>query len=176
MTYARKNILLLAGSILFFVVVYLLAIRNTLSLASECSSMEDSLMQAENAPAQTVLLQKRLAEIDRMIGSSRDTLSGTQEALLSAVTSYCQANNVILREFPRTVTASQNNYSIETHVFVAEGSFKTLLQMIYLLEQKHRIGKISSINFFTKKDIRTKTTSLLVSVYLQSVRKADIDD
>lgn len=171
LTYKKKNRLLLIGAILFAMAVYSFALERTYHTYKDCTALEMQLKLAQDAPQKTITLEKRLAEMDALAGNQRGVGMNVQQVLLGSITSYCQNNNVVLREFPKTIETEEKDLLIETNVFVIEGSFSKLLTFIYQLEQKDKIGRIASLLFQTKKDFKTKSLSLTAMIYVQSIKK-----
>lgn len=151
--------------------VYFLAIEKSIVVAGEYRILKEQVQMASDAPRKITELQKQLAEIDHDMEKEQRTTVNVQEALLGFITNYCQNNKLILREFPKTIHINEKDFLIETNVFTVEGGFLKILPMIYLLEQKNKIGKIASVNFQTKKDFKTKNLALTATIYLQNVSK-----
>ncbi len=114
---------------------------------------------------------QQMMSIDHVLGTSQRADTNVQQQLLGIVTDYCQKRDVVLREFPKTIQKTQEDYLVETNIFTVEGDFIKLLELVYLLEQKSRIGKIASVNFLSKKDFKTKSLALTATIYLQNVKK-----
>jgi hypothetical protein len=167
LTYKQKNRFLLIGIVLLAFISYRMAFRNTINVCSGINSLEEQLKLADHAPQKVAGLQARLAGMDQVLGRSQ-----SESTLLGVVTDYCQKNNVALREFPKTIEKTQGEYQVETNFFVIEGGFIKLLELLYLLEQKNRVGKVASVNFSTKKDYKTKALNLTAIIYVQNVKKA----
>ncbi|MGZ4058661.1 MAG: hypothetical protein ACXVPU_06530, partial [Bacteroidia bacterium] len=91
--------------------------------------------------------------------------------LLELITGYCQVNNTVLREFPKTIIFEKGDILIETNRFVVQGSFQSLLNLIYTLEQKSKIGKVASVEYQIKKEIKDKKILLTASIFLQNIKK-----
>ena len=51
------------------------------------------------------------------------------------------------------------------------GNFSTLINLVYLLEQKYNLGKIASVNYQLKKDFKTKEMQLTATIFLQNIKK-----
>ena len=166
-----KNILLIAVAIVIGFILYSFAIKTTLTLRQESIELKNQLQQDSDAPSKANDLKKKLIEIDKAIGSCQKIHIDIQQALLGIVTDYCQKTNSILREFPKSISTKEKGVLIETNVFVLEGEFTKLLRLIYVLEQKNKLGKIVSVKFRTKKDFQTKNICLISAVYLQNMRK-----
>lgn len=178
LTYKKKNKYLAVGVILFAIFSYKMAFQNTIAVYQNVQSLEEQLRQAEDAPQKVNALRQQMMSIDQVLGKggAETTLSAksdtnVQQKLLGIVTDYCSKGDVVLREFPKTMQKTQDDYLVETNVFTVEGGFTKLLGLIYSLEQKSRIGKIASVNFLSKKDFKTKSLTLTSTIYLQNVKK-----
>jgi hypothetical protein len=171
LTYKKKNMYLLAGVVLFAFLSYKMAFQNTLTAYREVCSLKEQLRMAQDAPKKINALQQQMISIERILGTGQRADTNVQQQLLGIVTDYCQKSNTVLREFPKTIQKTQDDYLVETNIFILEGNFTKLLRLIYLLEQKNRIGKIASVNFLSKKDFKTKLPALTSTIYLQNVKK-----
>lgn len=171
-TYKQKTRAVLIAGAIFLVLAYMLSIRKTIAVYREASLLESQSELAANAPTKAVELEKRLAEIDNLLGM-QPRAGNVQQALLGVITGYCKEHNTVLREFPKTVYNEEKDFMVETNVFTVEGNFFELLKLVYLLEQENRIGKISSARFFVKKDLKTHTTGLNATIYLQNIKKPE---
>ena len=151
--------------------MYTVALKKTILVRQEYKALEKQLQLAKDAPLKAARLEKQLAELSHFPGDKQKTEINVQQNLLGVISNYCQSNNIVLREFPKTVHAEEKDLQIETNVFVIEGGFSRLLQFVYLLEQKDKIGRIASVQFQTKKDYKTKSLSLTAMIYVQSLKK-----
>lgn len=172
MTYKKRNQVLLWGGVFLFVLVYNFTFKKTISLYFECAALEKKNMLAADAPLKIAALEKEAAGLDVLSGSQQHPDSNTQQAILGIISSYCQENKLLLKEFPETKLQKENDYLIETNSFILEGNFQKLQQLVYLLEQKYKIGKISSVDYVLKKDLRTNKKALTAAVFIQNIKKA----
>lgn len=172
LTYRNKNRLLLAAGIVVGMIIYSKPLKKTFLLYEEYEHLRELNTVAEDAPKKVEQLKHKLATMDIALGGSRNEDSeNVQQQLLGAITRYCQSNALILREFPKTQSNRQNDIEVETNVFIVEGNFKKLLELVYLLEQKERIGKPVSVSFQSKQDSKTKKLALTAAIYVQNVKK-----
>jgi hypothetical protein len=169
--YNTKNKILLWGGSLLVVVIYQFTFKKTIALYSECREMKKRSELMEGAAMKKITLEKEAARLDLLSGSLQANDSNVQQVLLGIVTSYCQSNGLLLKEFPQTQRSQENNYEIELNSFTVEGEFQKLLKLVYCLEQKYRIAKVASLDLKTKKDLRTKKASLTATVYLQNIKR-----
>lgn len=170
LTYRKKNKLLLLAGAMFLLLTYMLSVRNTIDACREAAGLEARSELASGAPMKAAQLKKQLEEMNSALGVQAKQ-ENVQQALLGMVTGYCRAENTVLREFPRSVLREEKDLLVETNVFTVEGSFAQLLKLVYHIEQENRIGKVSSLRFFSKKDPKTRTTALNATIYLQNINK-----
>lgn len=171
LTYKKKNQLLLIISAVFLLISYWLAFKDTFALYSEAVDFESQVKSVNDVPQKLAAMQGKLAELDILSGLKQNADTGIQQELLGIVTGYCQKSGILLREFPKTNFYDEGDYRVETNIFVVEGGFVKLLELVYLLEQKNRVGKIASVSYNSKKDIRIKMFSLTATIYLQNIKK-----
>lgn len=175
LTYKTKVRYLFIGTGIIFILAYFLAIQKTIKLKGEVSALKQRSEQSSGTSAELAMLQNRLESLDAII--SRQGSGEVRETLLGVLTSYCQKNGILLKAFPETIIEKGNEANIETNVFTVEGAFIPLLKLLYVLEQKQRIGKVSSALYQTHIDPKTKRNLLSAVVYIQNVKqnKNDIE-
>jgi len=170
-SYQKKNKLLLIVIGLAVVLIYFLSIKKTITTYLSYSENFKQLELASNAPLMAGQMDKELLEINSKLGSQNVDGPNYSEKLLELVTRYCQDNNIVLREFPEINTAEKDDLLIETNRFTISGNYSALLKLVYILEQKNKLGKIAAVNYKTQKDFKTKETVLTATVYLQNIKK-----
>ena len=173
MTYKKKNRLLIVVAILLVFISYNFAIKKTLVAKNDYSVAEEQIALASNAPMLAAQLEKELIQMNDKIGA--DSLKGKNpgQKLLELVTDYCQTNQAVLREFPEATVTEQEKLTVETNLFIVEGNFSTLINLVYLLEQKSKLGKVASVHYQLKKDLKSKQMVLVATTYLQNVKKKE---
>lgn len=162
--------LLLIAAVVAFL-VYSFGVKKTIVAYSEYTGNRDKMEQAANAPAMAEQLEKELIRMDAKIGNHNTREENKNEALLSLITGYCQSNHAVLREFPQTTVNEDGDLSVETNRFTIAGNFSTLINLVYLLEQKYNLGKVASVNYQLKKDFKTQEMQLTANVFLQNIKK-----
>jgi hypothetical protein len=172
-SYKKRNQVFLWGGVALFLLIYKLTFSKTIALYSECIEMEQRIERASDAPIKIAELKKQSVRLESLAGSERPDEKNLQQLILGQVTSYCQENNVLLKEFPETIIQTEKDYEVETNCFTAEGSFDKLLRLVYVLEQKSKTGKISSVDFKTKLESRTNKLKLTATVYIQNIKKTN---
>ena len=171
LTYKKKNLLLIISILLAVFIVYVFGIKKTINAYSVYSDAKNKMELAANAPVMAAQLEKELMQMDEKIGNHNTREQNTSEALLGLITTYCQNNHAVLREFPKTTVAPEGDMLIETNQFMVGGDFSTLINLVYILEQKNKLGKVASVNYQLKKDFKTKEMLLTATVFLQNIKK-----
>jgi len=171
LTYKKKNLLLLIVAVLVGFMVYFLAVKKTAAAYSEFNENKIRVEQAASAPLLAEQMEKELIVMDSKIASQNNHYENVDEALLSLITTYCQNHHAVLREFPETSYSEDGELSIETRQFRIGGNFFTLINLVYLLEQKYNLGKLVSVNYQLKKDFKTKEMQLTATIFLQNIKK-----
>lgn len=135
-----------------------------------CIDLEEQLATAVDAPQRISQLEQKLADINGQIGSNISGNTDYQELLLEKVSRYCSKNRLVLKQLPQTHSYVHQDFKVETHKVVVEGSFHKLLKLIYAIENDFKLGKLVSVRFETEKDFVTKSISLTASIYFQNIK------
>ena len=165
LTWKKKNRLLLLGVVLLLWTVYTFALRNTISARSECRTLQAKLDSSADAPQRLLQLKEELRELETI---TSDSGSSVHEQLLSVVTNYCEQHQLTLRDFAAPVRYHSEAWTVETHPVTVEGNYISLLQLVHRLEQEKN-GKVVSVDFHSKRDIKTQSLALLVTIYVQNI-------
>ncbi len=170
LTYRIRFILLGVGFFLFLIITFNLAFKKTFRLKKDYKQLETRLEQSKNAPQQIALIKTRLEEIDQKVGGKSIDQINLEELIIEHISSFSKQNNLVLKEYPGIHTYSQQDYTTETCKLTVQGDFIKLLKLAYGIEQNFSYGKVSSLNFYTQKNYRTKEVELLLEIYVQNIK------
>lgn len=165
----KKLILLGGGFLLALILVYTIAVSGTLELRSNCKSLNSTISSLEQAPLEIKKIEKRLLEMNRLLSSGKSGDDDFHEEFLTFLTTYCNKNNLIIKNFPKPHKAISNKYTIETNIVTFEGDYKELIELVYNLEISHLKGNITSVSFDTKPDFRNGIYKLNLTIYEQNI-------
>jgi Tfp pilus assembly protein PilO len=172
LTYKKKLRVLAIGFAGMLFIVYSFALKKTLEVKADCEAKQEKLTLSKNLNEEVVSLKKQLAEMDNVIGEMPDTSKKVMDNLLENITAYCSENNCTLKEIPGTHKAKDANFEIESNLITVQGSFHDLLGLVYLLEQKKKTGgRVSSVQYYSKKDYASKKISLYLTLTVQHYKK-----
>ena len=107
-------------------------------------------------------------QIDRYKISSDISL---QSNLLEIVNNFSIDNGLTIISFDKTHRFQDNNTLLNTYGFKVRGSYKSILKLIYALEQHYKFGKTTSVFFEKKKNYRTYRSYLECQIYLQKIKQ-----
>lgn len=169
-TYKQKNKVLLLGMPLFLLLMYLLAISNTIEQWRQGEQLNEQLNQAEGAPQKILLLEQKLSYWDKLAASAGDSSMSVQKELFTNVSRTCNANKVTLRALSYVGTEEKEGHLVDTYQVEMDGSFTNLLQAVHTLEEEGGKGVLSSLSFVKEKNRYTKKEYLLAKLYIQSIQ------
>lgn len=171
LTYKSKNYILLVGFGLLLLIVYWMNISETIALSNENQKLKTELEKAEDAPDKIIGYQVELKKLNKRLENYMIDPVLDQEYLLEVVSAYCENNGLYLRELPLIVEDHYGDYIISTSIVEAEGDFVKLLKLMYALECKHQVGRLSSAEYELKKDRQTRKMVLTLKMYLQKINE-----
>jgi hypothetical protein len=173
LSYKKRNLYLIIGSFLFLIVAYATTIKKTVALYIQNTSMMASLTHDGGTSAELEQLHTRFNTLDNYMKMySLDSIKN-QQYIMSEVSDLCRLYHLTLTSFPKASVMAENDVAVETNVIETEGTFVNNIQLMYGLETKRKIGRVSSVSFLSRVDNKTKRTRLTMTLYLQNVRKKD---
>jgi len=172
-SYKQKNTLLSISAVFILILIYWLGIKKTIENYLQYNKNKDQMVLVSNAPASVLQLKQELMEINSKLGNQNINEQNNTDKLIELVTNYCKDNQVVLMEFPQTETKLKDDLLIETNKFTISGNFVSLLKLVYLLEQKSNLGKVTSVYYKMIKNYKSKELILTAKIYLQNIKKKD---
>ncbi|MGD1848244.1 MAG: hypothetical protein ACFB10_22860 [Salibacteraceae bacterium] len=170
-SYKKRNRFLLGAAIGGLLLIWFLALSNTFGLMRQCWDMEERLEIAASLSGGLQDLQMRQERLMAITGEAGAAELDLHQELLERVSSYCVNNRLVLEEFPKPVISQSNDFQVETTIFTVEGRFIPLLRLVHDLEQEWGLGKISGVEFASRKNNRANRKELTVSISFQQVKR-----
>ncbi len=171
LTYKQKNLLLIAGALIFGFLVYKKALKNTFGLMADCEKLEAQLALADVAPQEVAALRTELQQLNTIVGPEGSTTQAHQ-LLLEQVSEYCKSNNMHVASFPEPSAFEAEEFTIVTGTAEIEGGLHDLVKLVHELEQRPKGFKVASVRFYTQTNVQSKKTKLYARIYFQNVRQA----
>jgi hypothetical protein len=170
-TYKQRLLYALIGGFIFSIVVYNVALADTITLAQKNSDFKEQIAKNIDAPEQVIITKQKIKRIEQLVGTNKDYGAiDIHQLLLESVTGYVQQNSLILKDFPQPYVVTSDGYVTKTAQLTVEGDFIPLLKLIYFLEKDYSVGKVVAVDFKTFKELRTRKRKLNTTIYLQNVK------
>ena len=176
LTYQQRLLYVLIAGGIFSIVLYNMAIADTVNLAIENADLEQQIAKSQDAPQQIQHLKKKLQQIEQLVGNTDETDIDIHQVLLEAVTGYVQQHGLVLKDFPRPYETIDKGYITKTAKVTVEGDFINLLKLVYFLENNYKVGKVVALDFMATKELRTQKRRLNTIIYLQNVKAQDHEE
>lgn len=149
--------------------VYQFGISKTIDLYIENQELEQRLNKALTADAEIVKLNSEVHYLKNQLQEYTVDSLKNKEFIFQALAEFCKNTHVQLREFPVESVSNKENYIIETNKIVAEGQYGDLLKLLHFIEYKGKIGRVSSVSFYTLRDHKKQKDILLMNIYIQTL-------
>lgn len=165
MTYKQKYQLLLVGILAFTFIAYWLAFGKTWAAYSKTKTLQQQLSNADQAWKQIQTYQQQLKELE----AEQNNQNFSQNTLFQKVTNFCHDKKLAIREMPESKVYKQQDIKILHNPIKVEGSYIPIVQLLYELEQKQKLGKVVSVEFNLGKNLQNRKKELVASIYLQNI-------
>lgn len=169
LTYKQKFITLV-------VVVTLLAIAaNKRSFKLTKNAYEDyqikkkELDYVESTPNNIHNLDYEISFLDNLIGNENLEPELVQQEILNFVTNTDYKVQVV--NVTEIHEASSNDFNIYTNQLTITGDFESIVSMVYEFEKKFSYSRVVNINFFKKKNFKTRKIQLYAKIIFQNYEK-----
>ncbi|MCX2679356.1 hypothetical protein OOZ15_05320 [Galbibacter sp. EGI 63066] len=165
-----KNIILAIGLVLVLFISYQYAISKTIALRNTYKELSKENVLFQNIPRQQYMLNKQNQHLDSLLNKYQIGGTSLQNNLLKSLNQNVDSLNLKLVEFNDAHIFKRNDLTVNSHQFVVEGGFNSILKLVYNLEQKTKFGEVSHINFEKKKNFRTRKEFLQAFVIVQNYK------
>lgn len=168
LAYQKRVRLLPWVATLVGILVYWLALSETLSLRKEIRLMENDALVAENAPNSLNQVKMSLDDINEIIGDKTSEI--VTDPLLELCSKQALENKAILSEYNPIHIYRYGNYQVETRVIGFEAPFISCLKVLYNIEKFYRYGKVVSVSYSTRHDYKTSKKYLTMKFLIQTIQ------
>ncbi len=151
------------------IAVYQFGISKTIDLYVENQELEQRLGKALTADEEILKLNREVGFLKKQLLQYTVDSVKNKEFIFHALAEFCKNTHVQLREFPVESVSNKESYIIETNKIVAEGQYADLLKLLHFIEFKGKIGRVSSVSFYTLRDHKKQKDILLMNIYIQTL-------
>ena len=150
-------------------VCYKLAVQRTLDYRSSYKNLQKETVLFENTPRQLSVLKQKEAYLDSILTTYRLGDTSIQNSLLTAINTMADTTDIKVVSFSEPHLVKEGELTVRTYGFTLEGNYADMINLIYQLEQRHRFGDITNLNFEKLKDYRRNRDYLQAKVLLKSL-------
>jgi Tfp pilus assembly protein PilO len=165
LTYRQKNIALLIGTILLGFVAYQFSFSKTIGAYQKYNHQKETLVKAQTASSQIQLYQTELSKLKQQSNFT----AYNEDNLFRAISQFANENALKVLAFPQAERIENGEYEVITNYIEVSGSYKSIVELSYMIEHKRKLGRIASIEYKTEKNIQTKETMLKGMLYIQNI-------
>ena len=151
------------------VAVYQFALSHTIALYFENQELTSRLTKVLTADEEIVKLNTEVRFLKKQLSEYTVDSIKNKEFIFHALAEFCKNTHVQLREFPVESVSNKEDYIIETNKIVAEGQYGDLLKLLHFIEFQGKIGRVSSVSFYTVRDHKKQKDILLMNIYIQTL-------
>ena len=166
-TYKQKTIALGIGSFLFLILAYQLAFKKTFIERSKYHDAQNRLDNVQSLEKEVAQYHGLLANFDQ---NTTSNLPPSQTNLYELISSFCDENDLIIEEMPEVSVYDNTDFLLEQHIFTFKGEYRTMLRLLYAIEQEWKIAKVVSSHFYLEKNRQTRQEELKAQFHLQNIK------
>jgi hypothetical protein len=174
MSLKRKYYFLIASIGLMSIFTYKLAIKKTMNLYFTKKDLIEMLEQQSTSSKEVESIDIEMQRINKAIGTGSKSKSFIQERILSFLSNYIEATNILLTEFPDSKNYKKNDINLITTKFVVQGGFNKLLIMLDAFEKEIEFGKVASVKFDLVRGPKLKN-ALELTLIIQTIEKTSYE-
>ncbi len=169
MTQRNKNILLVTGLLLVLFFAYRYGYSKTFAISKEVTKLEHQKHAYQTAPAQLAALADKEKQLDEILQKNNVEGSSLQNNILKTLHTLSSEYGFVIVAFekPHVFTQESSQKTTTTYNFTMQGDYKSLINVVYALEQKYSFGNVIMVDFEKKKNFRTRKNYLECNVLLQ---------
>ena len=165
----NKNIFLVVGFLVSLLVIYNVAISDTLATKQKLESLKDGMRGLENMPQIISNLNQKEKFLDSILESNNIKGTSVQNNLLRFLNGETNGKDFKIIGFEEPHEIMVDGAIIVSYSFRLEGGYEDILKTIYSLEQENTIGTIRHIDFLKERDFRKRKDYLRCTVILETL-------
>lgn len=170
-SYKQKNLALLIIAVLLFAVSYKRAFSKTIETNSYIGELEIKKQEAFNSQKEIHLLQKQVAQLNKLLGKENVSVEQVQQGFLNFLA--LKSPGISVKQIDEVYGFEHPDFKINTFKIELKGGFIAVLKFINQLELYFDDARLIHFQMSSEKDPVTQktdlTTTLLIQNYVQKV-------
>ena len=173
MTNKQKNIALVVGFLLLFLISYIFSIQKTIDLKSKLTMLTKQQELMSNAGTQIFNLQQKNRHLDAVLQQKELSIKNSfQQVLFNKLNVFKKECSIEVLSFDEPHQSIKDHTKLLTYSFKIKGNFIALLQLTNYIERQ-QLGTLTSVNFEKKKNYRRNKEEITGLFYLQKLEQQD---
>lgn len=172
-SYKKKNKILIYSLPVLVLIIYYLAIHNTILAFRKNYELKQ---QTENAGKSTDTvneLELRINKLNNKLGISDTVNTDNREYVMNKISDYCKTYSLQLINYPQSSYSTFNDYTIQSKTIEITGNFMNITKLVYSIEQELFLGRVASLQYYTKKNSASRKSYLVAKIIIQNIKKSD---
>jgi hypothetical protein len=171
LTYRQKFFGVMGIVLLLAVLSWWRGIGPTLDIRNQCAKMEWELDSSKATGEEIQIIRMELDQMNAMLGSEKESIEEINRGIMHFIGDRVDSLQLVLTDFPPVHEALQNQYKIYTHQAEVEGSYASILGLIYQFELRFPLARICGVKLQTREEFRSHQKKLYGVIYVQNVRR-----
>ena len=173
MTNKQKNIALVVGFLLLFLISYIFSIQKTIDIKSKLTMLTKQQELMSNAGTQIFNLQQKNRHLDAVLQQKELSIKNSfQQVLFNKLNVFKKECSIEVLSFDEPHQSIKDHTKLLTYSFKIKGNFIALLQLTNYIERQ-QLGTLTSVNFEKKKNYRRNKEEITGLFYLQKLEQQD---
>ena len=170
MSQYNKNILLVISFLLGAILAYKYSFSKTFEVRNQLEDIENKVLISSTAYDMKVLKNK-IAHVDSIIARNRSTDISLQNSLLKVLNenSATYSYKIIAFKEPHVFSLPNASTTTNSFEFILEGNYKSMEQILYLLERDYSFGSFTHMSFRKEKNYKQEKFFLQGHVLIQNL-------
>ncbi|MDH7445310.1 hypothetical protein [Aquimarina sp. 2201CG14-23] len=171
MTQKNKNIALIVSLLLVLGIAYQYGFAKTFAISKEVAKLENQKEVYESAPAQLAALANKEKQLNEILKKNNVEGNSLQNNILKVLNTLSGDSGftIIAFEEPHIHLNEISQKTTTTYNFTLQGDYKSLINVVYALEQKYSFGNVINVHFEKKKNFRTGRRFLQCQILVQRI-------
>lgn len=164
LTHKKKFIAVVGVFLLLALACYKKTFKHTIAAKKELVNIEKKLANTESINSQLLGLKNDIKILDNIIGGHTSNPEKVQRELLHFISDL----DINITTIEDVHVYKDDKFIIYTNQVELEGSYKALINALYLIEKQFKNSTIASVNLYSKKNYKTNKNSLFLKLILQN--------
>ncbi|PKP11183.1 MAG: hypothetical protein CVU08_12780 [Bacteroidetes bacterium HGW-Bacteroidetes-3] len=168
-TYKQKFLAVVVGFLLLLFASYKKTFKDTIAVKKELNNIEYKLLNIKNSFSDIYNLKNDITTIDNIIGGYTVNPDQVQQMILDFITKRKFNLNIV--SIADVHLFSDEEFLIYSNQIEIEGSYETLVNLLYEIEKNFKYSRVISTQFYSKQNFRTNTKQLYLKILFQNYEK-----